>query len=207
MEDQELYDAVKLMIEKKAHRILVYDSKFNLCNVITQSRVMQFINVVAGDLPKGNKTLKELNLGFKEVFTISENQTAYSAFKKMLEKKVSALAVVNDKGKLQGNISMADIKAVGFDLKFWDLLGLPLSEYLQELVKRRITTLQVLDAPIVIQVKPQDTLAFTIKWICMHKVHRAYIVDTDYKPQGVVALYDILKELVPLRDASTGQAS
>jgi CBS domain-containing protein len=196
MDNQSIYEAVKLMIEKKSHRILVYDSKFNLSNVITQSRVMQFVNVVINDLPKGKKTLKELNLGLKEVFSISEKEIAYTAFKMMIEKKVSALAVVNDKGRLEGNISVADIKAVGYNLAFWDLMSLPLKEYLQELVTRKVTKLQVFDAPIFIKVKATDTLAYTVHWICMNNVHRAYIVDDNFKPIGVVALYDILKEIV-----------
>jgi CBS domain-containing protein len=214
MEDQELLEAVRFMIERRAHRVLVFDSKFNISNMITQSRVVQFFEEIVQRIPKGQKTLNELNLGFKKVITVSDSQTAFRAFKIMIDSKVTALAVINNQGKLIGNISISDIKLIGSDLQSWNLLGLPVRDYLEKLIHsdnkirgRLLAIVEHSDGLVVVKVKPTDTLAWAVRVINLYKVHRAYIVDDNSRPVGVIALHDILKELVCLPPSFVGQAS
>ena len=54
-------------------------------------------------------------------------------------------------------------------------------------------------APVVI--KPNDTLDTLLEKLKMHRIHRIFVVNDEYKPIGVVSLKDVLGLLVN-RDAA-----
>jgi len=203
-ETDPLLAAVKLMLQKKSHRILVFNSKGELSNLITQSRVVQFIPTMLESIPKASKTIQELGIGYKNVVTINDDEVAYKAFKLMIEKKVSAVAVVTKTGELVGNISVSDFKLCGFENRFWDLLGLPVMKYLEEVNMKRdsgirnhiFSWIHEKDRPTpVLSVRPTDTLAIAIKYLTFYRVHRVYITDDKKKLIGVISLHDILQEV------------
>jgi CBS domain-containing protein len=194
-EESTLLDAVKLMLDKKVHRVVVLNEHKRPTSVITQSRVVKLLSVGADSYPKSKKTLKELNLGLKSVITVPETGVAYDAFKLMLEKKVSAVGVVDENGVLKGSLSVNDIKGLGFSLAFFELLGCTNKTYLDEL---RLRDLQrtIPDARDPVVCKSTDSLEKVINTIQYYRIHRIYVVDDAGKPIGVVSLYDLLQELV-----------
>lgn len=199
-----LMTAVKLMINKGCHRVLVLDANSKIVNVITQSRIMDFIAVMIDRIPKTSKTLSELELGRKDVLTILDTELAAKAFQMMVDKDISGLAVVNSEGTLIGNISVTDIKLVGYTMEYWDSLGLTVYQYLSTLVRKKDNRIQSKaltmatdhGIPTVVCCRESDTLAWVIKTFQFYKVHRIFVVDASKKPIGVISLYDVLKLLL-----------
>jgi len=193
------------MITKKTHRVLVCSSKGELINLITQSRVMQFFPGIIEGSPSCKKTIKELGLGEKSVITVNFNESAYCAFKTMVDRRVSGLAVVDDWGCLVGNISISDFKLCGYDSRFWDLLGKSVNEYMKEVLAKpevnirtrvlySLTTKEVMPA---VKCYEDDSLQVVVKLFSFYGVHRLFVVDSQRKPIGVITLSDLLKEVVP----------
>lgn len=58
----------------------------------------------------GQKTVEELKLGNREVISMSVNAQAIQAFYLMHVNKVSAVAIVDEKGTLVANLSASDIR-------------------------------------------------------------------------------------------------
>jgi CBS domain-containing protein len=204
-ESASILDALKLSLDNKIHRVLVLNADGKLSNLITQSRIIQFVAVMLDNLPKTSKSLAELNLGVSPVLTISEDQTAFHAFKLMKEKRVSGLAVVDANGKLVGSISASDLKIIGYDVKFWNLLGLSVKDYLNEINKSGhpeyrshlfLWAREPNGPPIVIKCKKTDTLKFATKLLNFYRVHRVYIVDDDNRPVGILTLREVLQTLL-----------
>jgi hypothetical protein len=44
---------------------------------------------------------------------------------------MTSAAVVNEEGSMVGNLSVSDIKVIGFDVRYFWLLSQPISEYLK----------------------------------------------------------------------------
>lgn len=144
----------------------------------------------------GNKRLKPLaaspNLFFKPVVTIGHLSTAYEAFRTMVLHKVSGLAVVDGDGKLKGNISLRDLKAITPDAKLFFRLSEKVMDFLAN---------EKLDYPKdspegPIAVKANETIENVIKILSDRGIHRVYIVDDNHKPIGVASLTDILREII-----------
>lgn len=204
-ETASILDALKLSIDNKTHRVLVLNSEGKISNLITQSRIVQFVTVMLDNLPKSSKTLGELNLGVSPVLSISESSTAFQAFKLMREKRVSGLAVVDADGKLVGSISASDLKVIGYDIKFWNLLGLTVKDYLKELSGTDhpefrshlfLWAKEPNGPPVVIKCKKTDSLKLAVKLLNFYRVHRVYIVDDDNRPVSILTLREVLQSLI-----------
>jgi len=187
--------AAQLMVTRNVHRVIVLDDSGNIINLITQSRLVALLSTVLDTVPDGPKTLQELNLGFKQVISVRDNTTAFQAFKVIRDKKLLAVAVVDEQGKLVGNVSVSDLKALGYRLEYFKLLTAPLFTYLRVVRDRsELVSPKLIDQP-VLYVKPKDSLAYTLRLLYTYRVHRVYIVDDDRKPIGVVALVDVINKI------------
>jgi len=203
----DLMAAVKCMQKHKAHRVVIYDEKENhkLSNIITESRVLQFLNVMLDFIPKVELSVEEAGVFTpKEVVTVKESDKAIKAFKLMIEKKVSGVGVVDGKGSLTASISVADLKMVGYDLGFFGrMLKWTVAEYLDEVVKNsslRSPVFKLLhdltEHQQVVKCQPGFKFGYVIKIANFYRVHRVFVVDEFNKPIGVITLSDILRELV-----------
>jgi len=185
--------------EHNLHRIPIISANEDrkLVNMITQSQVVSYLNQ---DIPKigskVEKTLDQCPQFFKAVLSVDEKTIAIDAFEKMIEHNVSGLAIVNNEGRLVGNLSIRDLKLIGNELSlFWrfyqtvDNFVLKLRKEFQEKDERPRHVLHA---------TREDTIATVLRMLAEHKVHRVYIVDNkkDKKPIGVVSLKDILGELI-----------
>lgn len=184
-------DAVKLMIQHHAHRVLVTDEEGKLVTIVTQSRMVELLAYVLDSVrERAERTLLELNLAEKGVHTINQAQPAIDAFSLMREKKVSAIAVVDCEGKLVDTISATDIRVVGFKLEYMDMLSKPAFEY-TEFIRSKTSKPEF-----VVCCKQKDELAYALRLLMFWKMHRVFVVDEDRKPVSVLSLYDILALLL-----------
>ena len=63
--------------------------------------------------------------------TVLENDLAYDAFKKMIEKNITGLPIVNNKGILIDIISVRDLRGIGTTADKYERLYLPINIYKQ----------------------------------------------------------------------------
>jgi len=183
-----ILEAVKLMLDTKHRSVVVTGADGHLTNLISQSRILRFVNVMA--LPIMEKTVRELNLGTGKVICVDQNEKVFTAFRIMWEKSINGIGVLM-KGKLIGNISVSDIKLIGWNAEFWDLLGLSAYEYLSEMSKY---TQRSTDH--VICCRQEDTLGNAIKIMCYYNIHHLYITDYQRQPLSILSIRDILQLLL-----------
>jgi len=182
--------------EENLHRVPVVDKDRQMFNLITQSQVLDFLNKNLSKLgAKANMPVGEIKGVLKPVISVTEDSLAVDAFNLMVEKNISGLAVVDEHGKLKGNLSLRDIKLISYDARlFWRL---------QQTVKNFIAKLRAEwqtkhGRPRKLKkVKSTATLQEVIKTLAENKIHRVYIYDpTTKKAEGVISLKDVLLEII-----------
>lgn len=182
-----MFDVVRLLSDKQVHRVLVFNDKGALENIITQSAVLhQFRNHLEylGEL--GLKTMDELNLGTTTVLSIKISASTIDAFRLLRTHKLYAVPVVNEDNKLVGNISAKDIYSTCSSPAHLYLLYASLSVFFeqqdhQEAMNDSITC------------SGNAKLIEVIGKLVDNKVHRVYLVDDNQSIQKIITLTDILK--------------
>jgi len=209
--------AVEIMVEHKAHRIVVIDDANRFVTFITQSRVVDLISTIFHAVPEVHKTLSELGMkaiAIKDVVSINQNEIVLSAFRLMKQKGVSAVAVLDNLGHVVGTISSQDIKLLQPDLIFLNFLGIKIVDYLSTLSdpefmeKRRsnpvrnvalVQALKTLNRKVLTCSITSDSLAAVVAVMNHYKIHRIFVEDDLGKPIGVISLHEILKTIVELK--------
>eukprot|EP01118_Nematostelium_gracile_P017374 TRINITY_DN739_c0_g1_i1.p1 TRINITY_DN739_c0_g1~~TRINITY_DN739_c0_g1_i1.p1 ORF type:complete len:371 (-),score=125.35 TRINITY_DN739_c0_g1_i1:85-1107(-) len=192
-----LFSAVEAMArEPSLHRIPVIDADRKLITVVTQSQLISIINKNMDLLgEKKDKPVSALESYYERVISIDENALAMDAFRTMIEKNVSGLAVLDADGKLSSTISLRDLKTISTDSRMFWRLYQTVHNFLLKV--RRENTETGGDRPrTIVTVKPTDTLQTCIQKLADQKFHRIFIVDDAKKPVGVISLKDILKEII-----------
>jgi len=186
--------------QPNAHRVAVYNEVKDVVGLITQSRVVNVLFERREELKSRFTGTQASQIASRPVESINMNQFVIDAFKQIWDKQVTGIAVVDDTGKLVGNISATDlvrthVKPIGPILH--DLYQ-PLKNFNNI---RATTNDKVLmgDLPSYppITVHPSDTLETVMKTVVDNKVHRVYLVDDSFKPVGVITLGDIIKMFAP----------
>jgi len=182
-----------IMVKTKAHHVLAVRGK-ELCNVITQSRIVECLSMLFGVDPTftalGGKTVQELSLGLRNVVSIHDNIRTVDAFRVLAENHITGMAVLNNSGALVGNISVRDLRAIKSNAAFLKLLLLPLSEYLE------IAHTEFGVNNVAVKCGVNDTYKTVMERIVENKVHRCYVVSDSCELVGVVTMWDLLNQLV-----------
>uniref|UniRef100_A0A0K0E1G0 5'-AMP-activated protein kinase subunit gamma-1 n=2 Tax=Strongyloides stercoralis TaxID=6248 RepID=A0A0K0E1G0_STRER len=188
---ESLYKAVQMLCEEKIHRLPVLNSGTGNVNyILTHKRLIKFLNLYLNDLPKPvfmDKTPKELGIGcWENVISISINTPLVEALKIFLEKRVSALPLVDDDGRVVDIYAKFDAINLCSD-KAYINLDITVSDALShrsdlfEGVKTFRTT---------------DSLISIVQILVESQVHRLVAVDDENKILGIVSLSDILRYLI-----------
>lgn len=186
-----LQAAIMKMVKWKVHRIPVIDSEGELMTLITQSQVLKFLyqNMSKfGDLPYVAVGLL-CNMVHSPVITISSDQKVIEAFKTMQAQRISAVAVVDDTGKLVGNISVSDLKLIGYDGTMFSRLHYPVSQFL-----KLLTTDNNMEAPIT--VSPESKFREVVSKLVISRIHRVYLTDEAGAPTGIITQHEVLAALL-----------
>eukprot|EP01104_Vermistella_antarctica_P012425 TRINITY_DN3591_c0_g1_i8.p1 TRINITY_DN3591_c0_g1~~TRINITY_DN3591_c0_g1_i8.p1 ORF type:complete len:307 (+),score=91.24 TRINITY_DN3591_c0_g1_i8:48-923(+) len=124
-----LQAALDGMVRWKVHRLPVIDGEGKLINIITESALIHFLNENVKQFPQRELSVDALSLGYKDVvISAATNERAIDAFLRMQEKGVSGLPVLKN-GKLVGNISVSDLKQIGYSARFLPLLYLSVQAF------------------------------------------------------------------------------
>jgi len=172
----------------------IIDEARNLKSVLSQSQVIEYIHQNINSLG----TIKDKPVGsmsgiLKEVYSVTENSLTLDAFKLMQEKSVTGVAVVNEKGIVISNLSVRDLKGLRLENQLFHRMYQTVHNFLRHLraegeegerpKRKRV-------------VRVTDTLEHVIEILVNENIHRVYVVDQEGKPIGVVALRDVLLEII-----------
>eukprot|EP01087_Luapelamoeba_hula_P023235 TRINITY_DN8505_c0_g1_i1.p1 TRINITY_DN8505_c0_g1~~TRINITY_DN8505_c0_g1_i1.p1 ORF type:complete len:312 (-),score=67.32 TRINITY_DN8505_c0_g1_i1:126-1061(-) len=188
--DANLRAVLKLFGEIGFHRLPVINDEGQVVNFLTQSAVVEYL---ATHLPhlgnKADRQVAELLAGCKPVVSVNIESRAIDAFKLMAEKRISAVAVVDEDGKLISNISARDIRTVSTDSRIIQGLFMPIRQFLVSIYDARVGLAETTPS---ITCTARETLGNVIRKLVASKVHRVYVVDAHHQLTGIVSLADVL---------------
>ncbi|XP_010292081.1 PREDICTED: 5'-AMP-activated protein kinase subunit gamma-3-like [Phaethon lepturus] len=109
-----LFDAVYSLIKHKIHRLPVIEPiSGNVLHILTHKRILKFLHIFGSTIPKPRflkKTVQELCVGtFRDVAVVPETAPIYAALEIFVDRRVSALPVINDAGQVVGLYSRFDV--------------------------------------------------------------------------------------------------
>ncbi|NXA32853.1 AAKG3 kinase, partial [Eudromia elegans] len=186
-----LFDAVYSLIKHKIHRLPVIEPvSGNVLHILTHKRILKFLHIFGPTIRKPRflkKTVQELCVGtFRDVAVVPESAPIYTALEIFVDRRVSALPVVNDAGQVVGLYSRFDVIHLAAQ-KTYNNLDISVREAL----RRRTVCLEG-----VLICYPHETMEDIIDRIAKEQVHRLVLVDENRYPRGIVSLSDILQALV-----------
>ncbi|KAE8581386.1 hypothetical protein XENTR_v10024774 [Xenopus tropicalis] len=186
-----LFHAVYSLIKNKIHRLPVMDPiSGNILHILTHKRLLKFLHLFGDTLPRPRflqKTILELGIGtFRDVAVVQDSSSVYNALEIFVERRVSALPVVNESGQVVGLYSRFDVIHLAAQ-KIYNNLDISVRDALR---------LRSLSIEGVLMCYPHESLEVVIDRIVREQIHRLVLVDEDHRPRGIVSLSDILQALV-----------
>ncbi|XP_034138385.1 5'-AMP-activated protein kinase subunit gamma-3 isoform X5 [Drosophila guanche] len=196
--DASLYDAIKILIHSRIHRLPVIDpATGNVLYILTHKRILRFLFLYINELPKPaymQKSLRELKIGtYNNIETADETTSIITALKKFVERRVSALPLVDAEGRLVDIYAKFDVINLAAEKTYNDL-----DVSLRKANEHRNEWFEG------VQKCNLDEALYTImERIVRAEVHRLVVVDDNRKVIGIISLSDILLYLV-LRPSGEG---
>nr|XP_057907488.1 5'-AMP-activated protein kinase subunit gamma-1 isoform X2 [Doryrhamphus excisus] len=189
--DASLFDAIYSLLKHKIHRLPVIDPESgNVLHILTHKRILKFLHIFGKKVPKPvfvQRQIQELGIGtFRNVATVHETATLYDALSIFVERRVSALPVVDERGKVVALYSRFDVINLAAQ-KTYNNLHVTMLEALH----RRTCFMEG-----VIKCYPDETLETVIDRIVTAEVHRLVLVDRGDVVRGIISLSDLLQAMV-----------
>ncbi|XP_071756939.1 5'-AMP-activated protein kinase subunit gamma-1-like isoform X1 [Centroberyx gerrardi] len=189
--DASLFDAVYTLIKNKIHRLPVIDPVTgNALYILTHKRILKFLQLFVCEMPKPafmKQTLGELGIGtYHEIAFIHPDTPIIKALNIFVERRVSALPVVDESGKVVDIYSKFDVINLAAE-KTYNNLDITVTQAL----KHRSQYFEG-----VMKCHKLETLETIVDRIVKAEVHRLVVVDERSSIEGIISLSDILQALV-----------
>uniref|UniRef100_A0A665U6V5 5'-AMP-activated protein kinase subunit gamma-1-like n=1 Tax=Echeneis naucrates TaxID=173247 RepID=A0A665U6V5_ECHNA len=189
--DASLFDAVYTLIKNKIHRLPVIDPVTgNALYILTHKRILKFLQLFMCEMPKPafmKQTLGELGIGtYHDIAFIHPDTPIIKALNIFVERRVSALPVVDDSGKVVDIYSKFDVINLAAE-KAYNNLDITVTRAL----KHRSQYFEG-----VVKCHKMETMETIVDRIVKAEVHRLVVVDERSSIEGIVSLSDILQTLV-----------
>uniref|UniRef100_A0A8C1ULS2 Protein kinase, AMP-activated, gamma 2 non-catalytic subunit a n=1 Tax=Cyprinus carpio TaxID=7962 RepID=A0A8C1ULS2_CYPCA len=186
-----IFDAVYSLIKNKIHRLPVIDPvSGNALYILTHKRILKFLQLFVCEMPKPafmKQTLEELSIGtYSNIAFIHPDTPIIKALSIFVERRVSALPVVDESGKVVDIYSKFDVINLAAE-KTYNNLDISVT---QALMHRS----QYFEG--VMKCNRFETLETIVDRIVKAEVHRLVVVDENGSIVGIVSLSDILQALV-----------
>ncbi|CAI5638051.1 5'-AMP-activated protein kinase subunit gamma-1 isoform X7 [Oreochromis niloticus] len=109
-----LFEAIYSLLRYKIHRLPVIDPESgNVLHILTHKRILKFLHIFGKKLPKPaftKRPIQELGIGtFRNIATVQQTASLYDALSIFVERRVSALPVVDEQGKVVALYSRFDV--------------------------------------------------------------------------------------------------
>ncbi|CAB1328056.1 unnamed protein product, partial [Coregonus sp. 'balchen'] len=179
--DASLFDAIYSLLRYKIHRLPVIDPvSGNVLHILTHKRILKFLHIFKETVPKPcfmHKTIQDVGIGtFRNIATVQQTASVYDALSVFVERRVSALPVVNEQGKVVALYSRFDVINLAAQKTYNNL-----NMSMQEAIRRRCCFVEG-----VIKCLPDETL---------ETVHRLVLVDREDVCRGIISLSDLLQAM------------
>ncbi|XP_014416551.1 5'-AMP-activated protein kinase subunit gamma-3 isoform X1 [Camelus ferus] len=186
-----LFDAVYTLIKNRIHRLPVLDPVSGaVLHILTHKRLLKFLHIFGTLLPRPSflsRTIQDLGIGtFRDLAVVLETAPILNALDIFVDRRVSALPVVNETGQVVGLYSRFDVIHLAAQ-QTYNHLDMSVGEALRQ---------RTLCLEGVISCQPHESLGEVIDRIAREQVHRLVLVDETQHLLGVVSLSDILQALV-----------
>ncbi|VFV25173.1 5-amp-activated protein kinase [Lynx pardinus] len=186
-----LFEAVYTLIKNRIHRLPVLDPVSGaVLHILTHKRLLKFLHIFGSLLPQPSflsRTIQDLGIGtFRDLAVVLDTAPILTALDIFVDRRVSALPVVNEAGQVVGLYSRFDVIHLAAQ-QTYNHLDMSVGEAL----KQRTLCLEG-----VLSCQPHESLGEVIDRIAREQVHRLVLVDETQHLLGVVSLSDILQALV-----------
>ncbi|XP_072473914.1 5'-AMP-activated protein kinase subunit gamma-3 isoform X2 [Notamacropus eugenii] len=186
-----LFEAVYSLIKNRIHRLPVLDpASGNVLHILTHKRLLKFLHIFGALLPRPqflSRSIQDLGIGtFRDLAVVLDTAPILSALDIFVDRRVSALPVVNESGQVVGLYSRFDVIHLAAQ-KTYNHLDMSVAEALRQ----RSLCLEG-----IISCQPHESLGDVIDRIAREQVHRLVMVDESQHLLGVISLSDILQALV-----------
>ncbi|XP_020776029.2 5'-AMP-activated protein kinase subunit gamma-3b [Boleophthalmus pectinirostris] len=186
-----LFEAVYSLLKNKIHRLPIIDpASGNVLHILTHKRILKFLYIFGDLIPKPRflqRRISEVGIGtFREIATVQESASVYDALTIFVERRVSALPVVNDQGKVVALYSRFDVINLAAQKNYNNL-----NMTMREALSSRTCWVEG-----VLKCYPYETLETIMNRIAKAEVHRLVLVDCEEVVRGIVSLSDILQALI-----------
>ncbi|CAI9552911.1 unnamed protein product, partial [Staurois parvus] len=186
-----LYDAVYSLIKNKIHRLPVIDPvSGNALYILTHKRILKFLQLFVSEMPKPafmKQNLEELGIGtYHNIAFIHPHTPIIKALNIFVERRVSALPVVDESGKVVDIYSKFDVINLAAE-KTYNNLDITVTQALEH-------RSQYFEG--VVKCSKLETLETIVDRIVKAEVHRLVVVDEADSIVGIISLSDILQALV-----------
>lgn len=156
-------------------------------NMLSQSDMLRRLaKELEGLGAVGSLTLGQVGLGDRAVLCVRNSDAALDSFFELGETGLSGAAIINDQGKLVGNLSRHDLLGTQGGIGF-GVLNQSIMHYQR---KHRVALAQRL-----VTVTLMSTLSEVITLMAREKVERVFVVETGMMPRGLVTQTDICRVL------------
>ncbi|KAM4704781.1 5'-AMP-activated protein kinase subunit gamma-2 isoform 1-T1 [Rhinophrynus dorsalis] len=189
--DASLFDAVYSLIKNKIHRLPVIDPvSGNALYILTHKRILKFLQLFVSEMPKPafmKKNLEELGIGtYHNIAFIHPHTPIIKALNIFVERRVSALPVVDESGKVVDIYSKFDVINLAAE-KTYNNLDITVTQALEH-------RSQYFEG--VVKCSKLETLETIVDRIVKAEVHRLVVVNEAHSIVGIISLSDILQALV-----------
>uniref|UniRef100_A0A3B5N129 Protein kinase, AMP-activated, gamma 3a non-catalytic subunit n=1 Tax=Xiphophorus couchianus TaxID=32473 RepID=A0A3B5N129_9TELE len=187
-----LFDAIYSLLRYKIHRLPVIDPESgNVLHILTHKRILKFLHIfVSQNLPKLaflKRPVQELGIGtFRNIATVHQTSSLYEALSIFVERRVSALPVVDGQSKVVALYSRFDVINLAAQKTYNNL-----DMTMEEAIRGRTCCVEG-----VMKCYPDESLETVIDRIVKAEVHRLVLVDRLDVVKGIISLSDLLQALV-----------
>ncbi|XP_015255087.1 PREDICTED: 5'-AMP-activated protein kinase subunit gamma-2-like isoform X2 [Cyprinodon variegatus] len=189
--DASVFEAVHSLIKSKIHRLPVIDPvSGNALYILTHKRILKFLQLFVCEMPMPafmKQTLEELAVGtYSNIAYIHPDTPLITALSVFTHRRVSALPVVDDNGKVVDIYSKFDVINLAAE-KTYNNLDMTVTQALRH-------RSQYFEG--VMKCNKLETLETIVDRIVKAEVHRLVVVDDESRIVGIVSLSDILQALI-----------
>jgi len=197
-----LDELLSILSNSNIHRVFVVNEVDDIIGLVSQSSILNFIHShpLQPSLQQlyNEPVTKWIKSGTNPL-TINMREFVIKAYEQIWDKQVTGMAVVDDDGKLVGNISASNLKKaqlVPLGLLAKDLYQ-PLKTWLHirgDLNDRVLMADLPKNEPIAVNM--DSKFGEIVKILSEKKIHRVYVIDEDKKPLCVITYRDLLARVL-----------
>lgn len=188
---ESVFNAAILMQKRNFRHLPVITENGRIVGIFSAQDIVDSLSLVLGHEKSSTKIIESLDIPVHRIMAlypivVEKGDGLADVVKKLIANNVGALPVIDEKGIVQGIITMRDI--VG-------LMGTgsePLGVTVSEIMTRRITT-----------IGPDSTMSDAVRFMSDMRIRRLPVVSPHGDLLGMVSNKDILRLVSRLRDAES----